>query len=287
MLFTGLPNHFNWQVDNYGATLTDAGIGTLLTSGASHTKGSNTALLAGIANDCYGISIMFTDGETPTTVRRQMTDLLIDPAAGIGNAGSSWTVKIANLYSNSPCLSSGMLGYSYYFPLFLPAGTAIGAAMQDVVGSATVRMSVRLFGQPSRPEAMFFGNQVQTIGATTASTTGVAVTPGATAWGSYSASMGTLDRASWWWQVGIGSDDTTMNSAHNDYYDVACNATNKITCLQEVQYAVVSSNEQAFKMAFSNNLPIKNISAGENVYVRGYSTGADASMTAVVYAVSS
>jgi hypothetical protein len=158
--------------------------------------------------------------------------------------------------------------------------------MQDVVGAATVRMSVRLFGQPSRPDVMNFGTQVQTLGATTASTDGVALTPGSTAWGSYSSSLGTLTRASWWWQVGIGSNDTTMNSAHNDYYDVACNATNKITCAQEVPYGIVTANEQAFKMAFANNLPIKNISAGEDVYVRGYSTGADSGITAVVYALS-
>jgi hypothetical protein len=287
MLFT-LPNHFNWQVDNFG-TLGET-FGTNVPGHANaNEKGANTALLAGIAYDCYGIAIGFSGGNTTSVARRQLTDLLIDPAAGVGNAGSSWSVAIANLYSAGPTWGSNNEGVWYYFPLFIPAGSAIGAAHQDMAASTTaLRMGVRLYGQPSRPDALNVGTQVQTLGVTLASTEGTAVTPGTSgAWGSYSSSLGTLTRASWWWQIGIGSADGTWN-AETTMYDVACNATNKITCLQEVQFSVGGTAETSSKQAFGTVIPIQMIGAGQDVYVRGncIQSASNTNMTAVVYALS-
>jgi hypothetical protein len=285
MLYNGV-NHFNWQANNFSDSyLMDAGEGTTLTAdGAAHTKGSNTALLSGIAHDCWGISLAFSSGSTDATIRRQMVDLLIDPAAGVGNAGSSWSVLINNLFMSSPLYGAAQLGHNFYFPLFLPAGTAIGACTQDVVGSGSVKCFIRVHGQPTRPDLVKVGHVVQTIGATTASTSGVAVTPGSQEHGSYTASMGTLTRDAWWWQVGWGTGDGSM-TGNTGQIEIAHDATSKYTCARGF-FWTSSSSELAGKSALGEGLPIRHAPAGTDVYVRmsGHA-GPDSSNTVVVYAV--
>jgi hypothetical protein len=228
MLYTE-ANHFNWSVSTDTALPGDGAV-VLTADGSSHTKGSDTAVLAGLAYDCYGIQLQFQAGNTDTTARRSMVDLLIDPAAGIGNAGSSWSVLINNLLMSSPATNEALSGYHFYFPLFLPAGTAIGARVQDLVGGEDVSISATILGQPTRPDLVKVGTQVQTLGATTATTSGVSVSPGVTgSMGSYSASLGTLDRAAWWWQLGTGLNDATY-SAFRVWWDIAHDATSKYIC---------------------------------------------------------
>jgi hypothetical protein len=279
---------FNNSASAYGIAITDVGFGVNVPGHANaNQKGANTQLVAGLAEDCYGISIGFSGGNASTVIRRAMVDLLIDPAAGLGGAGSSWSVIIANLYVNSAALGVGCFGYWYYFPLYLKAGTAIGAAHQSVAaGTVALRMGIKLHGKPSKPELLRYGTRVQTIGATTASTTGVAVTPGTGAYGSYSASLGTLDRDAWWWQLGIGSADTTM-TANGYLFDVAVNATNKLFCMEDVPYSVSSTIEIASMASQGPSPPIRDVQSGEDVYVRAAAVAApDTSMTAIVYALS-
>ncbi len=286
MLYTGV-NHFNWQVNNFGDSYIQdtSSMLQLTTDVSAHTKGADTAALVGIAYDCWGLAICISAGSTDTAIRRQMTDILIDPAAGVGNAGASWSVLIANLLTNSPAGTAGFSGHNFYFPIFIPAGTAIGARFQDVVGGSTERIGIRILGQPTRPDLVRVGHKVQTITATTASTSGVAVTPGTDAYGSYSASMGTLTNDAWWWQVGIGSNDSTM-TANSYRFDIAYDATAKYPCARGISYWVTSTVEASAKDAMGEHPPIAHAPAGTDVYVRGAGIGApDGTMTACVYAV--
>jgi hypothetical protein len=275
MLYNGV-NHFNWQVNNISDSyMGDTSSMLQLTSdGAAHTKGTDTAALVGIAHDCWGLAISITAGNTDATIRRQMTDIL------------SWSVAVNNIFTNSPSsFGSTGQGHSFYFPLFLPAGTAIGARMQDVVGASTIRLGIRVLGQPTRPDLVKVGTKVQTIGATTASTSGVAVTPGSDAYGSYSASMGTLTNDAWWWQLGIGSNDSTM-TANSYRFDIATDATAKYVAAAGISYGVQVGTEQSVKFAFGEYPPIWHAPAGTDVYVRGAAVGTpDGTMTTVVYAV--
>lgn len=286
MLFSPY-NQFNWSVDNFGATYTDAGLGVNSPGHANaNTKGANTNMLNGIAEDCYGISICFSGQSATTTVRRCYVDLLVDHAAGVGNAGTSWSVKIANLYANSPTFgTSGAFGYWYYFPLYLPAGTAIGTAHQNLVaGTLPLRVSMRVYGKPTRPELVWTGTKVQTLGAA-GSTSGTAVTPGTSAKGSYSASLGTLTGDAWWWQMGVASNDTSM-TANGYLFDIAVNATNKLIVAENIPYTVTGTIEQASMGAMGSKVPIGMAVSGENVYVRGAAAAApDSTMTAIVYAL--
>lgn len=280
---------FGWQVDNFGSTYTDTGIGINSPGHANaNTKGANTQMLAGIAEDCYGILIGFSGRSTSGAAVRCLTDLLIDPDAGIGGAGSAWSVIIANLYANAPTLGvAGAIGQWYYFPLYLKAGTAIGTAHQDLVaGTMPLRVMIRVFGKPKRPDMVKCGTKVQTLGAVVGSTNGTAVTPGSSAMGSWSASLGQISGDKWWWQLGIGSNDTSM-TARSYLFDIGANATNKILCAQGIPYNVVGTAEQAGMGAMGFIPPYKEISNGQDVYVRGASVGGspDSSMTATVYAL--
>jgi len=286
MLYT-LPNQFNWSVTTDTALFGDGAV-VLTADGVAHTKGTNTAVLPGIAEDCYGIHLLFTVGNTDATARRSMVDLLIDPAAGVGNAGSSWSVLINNLLMSSPGAVTAHSGYQFYFPLFIKAGTAIGARTQDLVGGAAVSISASLYGKPSRPELVSVGTKVQTLGATTATTSGVSVTPGVSgSMGSYSASLGTLTNAAWWWQLGTGLNDASLSDIRL-VWDIAEDATTKYICASRIISASNSSLERNTKFAFGKELPFHLAAAGQDVYVRcGTGSGAaDSTNTACVYAVS-
>jgi hypothetical protein len=281
---------FGWQVDNFGATFSDTGIGVNSPGHANaNTKGANTQMLVGIAEDCYGILIGFSGQSATTTIRRCLVDLLIDPGAGVGGAGSAWSVIIANLYANSPTFGvSGAMGYWYYFPLYLKAGTAIGTAHQNLVaGTLPLRVSIMVFGKPKRPDMIKCGTSVQTLGAVIGTTTGTAVTPSTqSSTRTWSASLGAISGNKWWWQLGVGSNDTSMQ-AGGYLFDIGANASNKILCAQGIPYKVTGTIEQASMGAMGFIPPYKEISSGEDVYVRGVNgAGApDSTMTAIVYAL--
>jgi len=259
---------FGWSADNFGATYTDAGIGLNSPGHANaNTKGANTNMLNGIAEDCYGIAIGFSGGNAAATIRRHLVDLLIDPAAGIGNAGATWAVLIANLYANSPSLIMG--AYWYYFPLYLKAGTAIGSANQSLTsGTAALRVCVKVFGKPTRPELLKVGFKVETFGAVTASATeGTAITPGTSAMGSNTASLGTTVNDLFWWQCGLGFNDTTLVDEATLMDVLAGDGTNNVICAENV-LMVDNNSEQSGKSAMGTRPPVRHVKAGANVYMR-------------------
>lgn len=281
-------NQFNWSVDNFGATYSDAGVGVSSPGHASaNTKGANTQMLVGIAEDCYGIAIGFAGGHVAATIHRYLVDLLIDPAAGVGGNGSSWTVVIANLYAAYASLGPG--GYWYYFPLYLKAGTAIGTANQALVAAKAIRVMVKVFGKPTRPELCRVGSKVQTYGAVTGTTTGTAITPGTAAMGSYTASLGTSSYDQFWWQAGIGFDDTTLGggTSISEFYllDVAASndgGTTKSLCAENIM-ANCSTTEQIGKAAFGTKIPYREVPSGATVYMRAASIAPQTTPTCVAY----
>jgi hypothetical protein len=287
MLYTGSPNHFNWSVNNFSDTYMCNSAATTLTGNTlANTMGNDTAMLTGIAFDAYAIAICFSLGSSNATIRRQLTDILVDNSAGVGNVGASWTPLVSSLLTNSPSMATSQYGHWFYFPLFIPAGTAVGGRIQDTeASSATTRVSVRLYGQPSNPSAMNVGTKVQTLGAVTGTTSGTTVVPGTGALGSYTASLGTLTNAAWWWQLGVGSSDATI-TANTYRFDIAHDATSKYICTQGIVYTG-DANENTGKTAFGEGPPVRAAPVGTDVYVRGSGQGApDTTMSCVVYAVS-
>lgn len=271
---------FNWSVDNFGATYSDSGFAAAVTASASaNTKGTAVELIAdtSVTEDVYGISLIFCRTNTATQNISFLFDLLIDPAGG-----TSYSTLVANMLLDRPSLVHG--GFQYYFPLYLKAGTTIGGQVQSSTGSSAVRAGVRLHGKPSRPELIKVGTKCQTLGAVTGTTSGTAVTPGTSAMGSYSATLGTLSFDSWWYQLGVRQSDTTIQ-ASACIFDIAVNATNKIVVAENIPVAG-DANEALGCGAMGSKLPVKFISSGQDVYVRGACNATpNSSVTAVVHAV--
>lgn len=279
MLWTPV-SEFNASVDNWGATITATGIGTQVDSHASaNTKGTPVQLLSALADDCFYLDIIFTRSNTNAQVRSFLCDILYDPAGG-----TNWQVLIPNLLVFQPTLAYG--GYRYAFPIFIPAGSTVGVQVQCNTGATTgLRCAVRAYGKPSNPELVKYGTKVQALGADTATSLGASVTPGTSARGSYSSSLGTLNFDAWWWQCGWSTTDTTLVFGTCYFIDVAANATNKILCLQDVTL-LGDSGENVYKMALGGHVPIRKISAGQDVYIRMACTGTpDAGISGAAYAL--
>jgi hypothetical protein len=286
MLWTGGPSAA-LGTNNIGATYSDFGIGTTITSsGSFNAKGSTVNMLSGLARTQYGLWIWMSGGNTTTAFRKHMVDVMIDPNAGVGNAGSTWSVFIANLAANSPAFSTGGVGFAYYFPIILPQGAALGARSQNSFNNFPCQIILGTPTLSSRVDVRKFGTQVQTLGATTSTTSGVAVTPGTSAKGSWSATLGTLTRDAFWFQLGILSDDSSMTE--NGYlFDLAAGPSQEKICIYDMMYGVVGSAEQAYK-SFGQHPLQRVIASGSNLYARGAACGGapSSAMSIVAYAVS-
>lgn len=280
-------NGFAFAVDNFGTTLND-GMGTLIPFSASaNTKNStDTQMLTGIAQDCYFISVGFMNGSGSASSDNFLFDIKIDPNAGVGGTGTTFTTIIPNLLSRGPQMSL-MNGCWYSFPLFIPAGSAIAAnGQQSAAGGGNIQCAVRLYGKPTRPELTRTGSQVQALGVVTTTSLGTTFTPGTNAKGSYSASLGTLSAPSWWWQFGMSVNDTTQ-TAMSYLIDVAFDATTKYIAINDQPYNSDATENNGFQSCMSGGpMPICEAPAGVDVFIRAAaSTTPDSAITGAVYVV--
>ena len=279
MLFTGL-SAFHFIATNLSTYSTAAWGTAVATHASANTKGSDVEILsdASVTVDCFGIAISLAGPNTAAAIRQFLLDLKIDPAGG-----TSYITKIANLVFGGGAGVSG--GYWYYFPLFIPAGSAIAAAVQGSTGGLTCRVGVHLFGKPTDMKNLKYGSYVETYGAVPASSNGTAITPGNTTKGSYTASLGTTGKDMWWWQGGITINDGTQSDMAY-FLDVAAgDATNKKICATDIQVRGHAS-EYMGKDCFGIMPPYMPVPAGESVYMRSAAAGTpDSSITAVAYAL--
>lgn len=274
-----LHNQFHGSIDNFGATISDANIGTSVPAHASaNTKGADTSLIAGasVTHDVYGIFLGAAGGNVAGSDFGFLADLLIDP-----DGGTTWSVLVNNLLFSNPHLVRGL--YRYYFPLRLKAGTSIGMRQQCSTGAQAMRMAVKLMIKPTRPELIRTGFKVETIGAVTASSTGQAITPGANAVGSW-ATIGTLTGEPWFWQCGARFQDTTLTMG-SCIFDLALgDATNKR--IAHTTTILNDSTERVGKEAIGDYPPLMQGFAGETCYMRGTAgSTADSTCTGVAYGV--
>ncbi|MGH8758331.1 MAG: hypothetical protein ACREVW_02265 [Burkholderiales bacterium] len=280
MLALSAHNQFHGSITNYGATMTDAGFGTTVPAHANaHTKGAAGALIAGasVSSDVYGIAVLACGGNSNAAVHRFLLDLLVDPAGG-----TSWSTLIANILFHSPSFQKGL--YQYFFPLWLKAGSSIGAQQQSSTAAQGIQIGVRLLTKPSRPELIKVGYTAESYGAVTASTSGTAITVGNGVAGAWT-SVGTTAGRPWWWQAGLASDDTSMTMA-GALLDVSVgDAANKRLAAEGILYSN-DSTERVGKAAVGEYQPVMQAVPAETVYMRGTAPGApDTSTTVCAYGV--
>lgn len=204
MFYTPYGSDFRWNKLSHTARPA-ANIGASVVPATGGTKGSWVTVMSGasVTEDVWGILIQFNSNSTSSTDRTTICDIGIDEAGG-----TSFTVKIPDLIcTGAPTLTVGT-GVYYYFPLFIKAGSTIGARAAGV-STVAFRCNVQVFGRPVHPETTRVGSFVRAYGIDSANSRGTVITSGTTSEGAWT-SLGTTADSVWWWQVGFGIADATL-----------------------------------------------------------------------------
>jgi hypothetical protein len=202
------------------ATTSAAGT-TVTASATTHTKGAWTQLIANTGARSLGIMVTLDN----TAASNTATSLLVD--IGIGASGSE-QVLIPNLAAGYILpQATGTNLRTYYFPVFIPAGSRIAARSQGTIASDTVAVSLQLFQRPVG--AGFVGTRVTAYGVNLATSRGVDVTTGGTsAYGTAGTISASTANSIRYMQVGMqGAGRATLTDLRV-YADVRLGASTSI-----------------------------------------------------------
>lgn len=203
---------FGYVTSNVLTSRPNVSYGTIVAVGTTaNTKGSWVQLIAGasIAYDCYKLVIKLHNVSSSGVARNILADIGIDTSGG-----SSYTPLIENLCASMVTTANVLRGASVYsFPLFIPAGSSLAVRGQTSdTTNATGYCGIIVYGRPSKPDKIVYGHAVETLGANTSNSQGVAVTANSTAsFGSYT-SIGTTTKNWKNIQIGWGINNTTITA---------------------------------------------------------------------------
>lgn len=184
-LITQSPAFAQWS-DNLGTVSADgfANVGSALVPGVANADGDPVALLSALAHDCEYLVLAISGMGGSAINSSALLDLLVDPAGG-----TSWSVLISDLLAGftAPVDYDGTgnlaVPLMYHFPLWIKAGTSVGALARCTNGSAfanTPRVIAYAAGGNKNPASWWCGQKVETVGTfDTANSLGQAHTPGA------------------------------------------------------------------------------------------------------------
>lgn len=190
------PAFAHWSDNLATAATTGLDWGTTLPDGGSaNAAGSDVTVLDDLTHDCeYLVFAVYGTFSNSGVRANALLDILVDPTGG-----TSWSVLISDLISgwaSGVDIDTGSTGYTpvmYAFPLWIPAGTAVGARIQGnwqttapaYSAPANIRLAMWAAGGNKNPASWWCGQKVETVGALdAANSTGQTVTPGAS--GSFS-----------------------------------------------------------------------------------------------------
>lgn len=266
----------------FGRVITN-GFSTAVTPGINDAMGNWAECIpdATLTEDCYGIHVLIGSTAVAGQARPLLMDIGADPAGG-----TNYGVIIPYLNAAcTPSFSAGFAGFSYYFPLFIKAGSAVAARAQVGNGTAGgVSVIIRLYTKPKRPDLLRCGSYVDAIGIDAANSRGAAITPGVSAVEGAWASLGTLLRPGWWIQTSFSIDDDTMQQ-QNLFMDVATgDATNKKILTTDQPFTATAS-EQLAGMPLPPGEAFADLPSGAELFARILTTiaTADSNNTAMAY----
>ena len=239
-----------------------------------------TVLGTPLSHDCYEIEIMVREIAVSGQDTSSLTTIGVDRGGG-----TSFTDAISHLLTGcaGKLSDSGSYGVRFRFPLFIPAGSTIGA--KGSINNATVgeqRIWVNCYGKPTHPELVRVGRFVRTFGADTANSRGTAL------------SLGTASEGAWT-QVGTVADPNLFAWVLSATLVGLTTASNTRTSL-ELGIGDGSNKREYItdhEVAFGNNEALGQISIaqpgecanGELIYVRGQAASAQTTWSAIAYAV--
>lgn len=237
-------NHHSYTATN-GSVGRAIGVqwGTLITSGAANTAGTWTQIHAGAtyAVDYFVLNINAVE-TSADVIAANTLNCYID--IGIG-ASSGAVMTICEKLGGSQAQG---LGVNYFLPIRIPPDTPIWARHQNTAASAKAGVNISMFGGNMNPGSFPNFSGLVALGATTASTTGTAITPGATsaegAWTQIVAS--TTSDYGGLMASPLFNVDTTLTSLLTTVIDVGFGASGqeKIVGENVTRQILISANEQ-------------------------------------------
>lgn len=264
--------------------------GTSVTPGASNTFGSYATVLSGasLVSDAYAIEIIIANAATSGADRGMLVTIGFDPAGGTSFSGLGGVAgnEISNLLCSGAYnwFSSNIPGggHRFWFPLFIKAGTSIGAKAQTNHATAgSVRVSAKLWCQPKRPDAVRAGAFVRTFGADTATTNGTGITQGTASEGSWT-EIGTAADSLWYLETGLGARTATAANALS-HSDVGIgDASNKRVVIQDL-FGLTNTGEALYKIGTSG--AHVDVASGDKLYGRSQASAVQTGFSMALYGV--
>jgi hypothetical protein len=274
-----IPCGFDLVLDSVTGRATTGSLGTTITGHANaDTKATYVELFDSVAYDVYAVRIIMGALSSGTSTRMGLLDIATDPTGG-----TTYVPVINNLGFNGTGTIVGTAAWSYFFPLFIKAGSSIAVTHQCGTGGVDASVRMWLYCKPTRPESWRSGSFVETYGATTASTTGTAVTPGTVSEGAW-ASLGTTAKSVWYWQTALLVDDSTMGGVHYDADLGVGNGTTNDLLITGASFASTSGETVIGLSSFGMNECIRPVVAGAGIYGRAQCSGtADSGVSMIAY----
>ncbi len=281
-----MANEVQMGVSRFTSVVHSHDVRPSATAGAQVIPGNNTygdyltVLGTPLANDCYMIDILVREVGVSGSATDSLTTIGIDRGGG-----TSFTDTISHLltsYAGEYGQNAG-IGYWYRFPLFIPAGSTIGA--KGTINNATVgeqRVSVRCHCRPSNPRLVKSARFVRTYGQDTAASKGTAVTFGTASEGSWTEIGTVADTHLWGWTMAGAIVNQAVAGTALGVMDMALgDASNKREYL--VAHEVINSNIESHVQIC--HVQPGGCANGEKIYVRGQAGGSQTPWSAIVYAV--
>ena len=281
-----IPNRFNGIITNLtGQPVTTWGT-SVTPNATANTYGSYANVISSAtAYDTYFMEIWTHSVGSAGNATDTIITVGIDPAGG-----TSYTDRINHLIVS--CAGTSAMGaIPYQFPLFVAAGSTVGVkASQNRASGSAFRVGIRLHGKPTKPELVRYGTYVTTFGATTASSSGTAITPGQASEGTV-VTLGTnITSDYWWWQGGVGVNDSTMTGGGLYWVlDIGIGtSTSAVDWIFQDQITCSAQNtsEQTITQCLPYHCYIREVAQDSttDVYARMQASGApDSSISAIAY----
>jgi len=274
--------HVPIGANSFGAFTPYSSIRPTAAMGVSVTPGTTgyglwTQIFSALAFDAYGIFICINSGSSNNTSRRGVFNIGIDLAGG-----TSYTIAISDLLSQSPTYIAESSGQWYYFPLFIPTGATIAAQGWSISGTAQ-RVMAWVMQKPPNPSVIRKGSFVETFGVTAPEAT--AQTQGTTTKSSW-LQIGTTTNKLWWWQVAAeGTSSDTSFSAATIHVDVAVgDGTNFDSIIVDFPIRVGSGTESYSSLPVTVGCEFP-VPAGSGIYIRSWTSGTSPETGGTAFAV--
>jgi hypothetical protein len=250
-------------------------VGTTVTAHASaNTKGSYTSLVDPTNEPSYGLWVAFSDVSVAGAIQNVLVDIAYGPTGG-GNE----EIVLPDLDASNAPDHTGYTGAKiYFFPVYIPDGVAVRARCAASTGGDTVLVQCWLV---QKPVVEFLCGKVSVYGRDAANSRGTSVTPGSSAFGSWTEMLNAaggsgLTRPHRFWTMSMGPlADVSLNDSRYEVCELGVGPTGTVTTIGGPwQFAEEGNEGIAPSIPLMIHAPVGVDATNEKLWVRMSQTAA-------------